>query len=144
MTYSIAFLFPIVKLNWTPIRWVSNLILFLYHYLNKNVFAVQLKNKIMQKWLWLNSKYFWRFVEFRLKNSKRNQKIFDLLTNLGFFRRLFWPPIRETYGVKWKWGQIHSVVTQVSPWQSWPKAKINIFVPTFWRPILNILDLQWW
>ena len=28
------------------------------------------------------------------------------------------------------------------PWQNWPKAKIDIFIPTFWSPILNILDLQ--
>ena len=27
-------------------------------------------------------------------------------------------------------------------WQSWPKAKIDIFIPTFWRTILNILDFQ--
>ena len=28
------------------------------------------------------------------------------------------------------------------PWQSWPKAKSEIFIPTFWRKILIILDFQ--
>ena len=35
-----------------------------------------------------------------------------------------------------------SCVNTGLPWQSWPKDTINIFVPTFWRPILNVLDFQ--
>ena len=41
------------------------------------------------------------------------------------------------------WKELTKILSVTGlPWQSWLKAKSNIFIPTFWRSILNILDFK--
>ena len=46
-------------------------------------------------------------------------------------------PLLRFLSAKYDDCKLLSSLTTHSPWQSWPKVKVDILLPTLWRPILN-------